>query len=140
MTMDFEGPSLTIHLHPIPGQLARLAFVPRRRERGVLSIRKEPGLMLYSHNVLIQGILHRLLPSWLSFVDGVVDSEDLPLEREPRDRANNRLMAQLGKESVKARVLRELEEAGENHPGEYAQFIEEFGPVLGRSIAGPVVR
>ena len=45
----------------------------------VITLRKEPGVMLYSHNVLIQEYSVDLLPQWLAFVDGVVDSEDLPL-------------------------------------------------------------
>ncbi len=135
MTMDFEDPLLTIHFaSDSPVNLRALLFVPRRRERGVLSIRKEPGLMLYSHNVLIQEYCTDLLPSWLSFVDGVVDSEDLPLNVSRETVQNNRLMAQLGK-SVKARVLRELKKLGENDPENYAQFIEEFGPVLKEGIA-----
>lgn len=135
MTMDFEEPLLTIHFSSdSPINLRALLFIPRRRERGVLSIRKEPGVMLYSHNVLIQEYCTDLLPSWLSFVDGVVDSEDLPLNVSRETVQNNRLMQQLGK-SVKARVLRELKRMGENDPEKYAQFIEQFGPVLKEGIA-----
>ena len=63
----------------------------------ILASRKEPGVMLYSHNVLIQEYCTDLLPTWLGFVDGVVDSEDLPLNVSRETVQNNRLMNQLGR-------------------------------------------
>jgi molecular chaperone HtpG len=111
-----------------------LLYVPRRRDRGVLASRKEPGVMLYSHNVLIQEYCKDLLPGWLAFVDGVVDSEDLPLNVSRETVQNSRLMQQLGK-SVKARVLRELKRLDESDPAKYAQFFEEYGLVLKEGLA-----
>lgn len=135
MTMDFEEPLLTIHFaSDSPVNLRALLYLPRRRDRGVLSLRKEPGVMLYSHNVLIQEYCTDLLPPWLSFVDGVVDSEDLPLNVSRETVQNNRLMQQLGK-SIKSRVVRELKKLGESEPEKYAQFIEEFGSVLKEGLA-----
>lgn len=135
MTMDFEEPLLTIHFSSdAPVHLRALLYVPRRRDRGVLSARKEAGLMLYSHNVLIQEYCTDLLPPWLSFVDGVVDSEDLPLNVSRETVQNNRMMQQLGK-SIKARVMRELKKMGESEPEKYVQFFEAFGPVLKEGVA-----
>lgn len=135
MAMDFEEPVLTIHFaSDAPVNLRALLFVPGRRDRGVMSARKEPGLMLYSHNVLIQEYCTDLLPSWLAFVDGVVDSEDLPLNVSRETVQNNRVMQQLGK-SIKTRVLRELKKLGENDPEKYNRFYEEYGPVLKEGIA-----
>lgn len=90
--------------------------------------------MLYSHNVLIQEYCPELLPSWLSFVDGIVDSEDLPLNVSRETVQNNRLMEQLGK-SIKARIVRELKKMAENDPQRYMQFFESFGPLLKEGIA-----
>jgi molecular chaperone HtpG len=135
MSMDFEEPLLTIHFaSDAPVHLRALLYVPRRRDRGVLASRKEPGVMLYSHNVLIQEYCKDLLPGWLAFVDGVVDSEDLPLNVSRETVQNSRLMQQLGK-SVKARVLRELKKLGESDPAKYAQFFEEYGLVLKEGLA-----
>jgi molecular chaperone HtpG len=111
-----------------------MLFVPRHRDRGVLSSRKEPGLMLYSHNVLIQEYSADLLPTWLSFVDGVVDSEDLPLNVSRETVQNNRLIQQLGK-TLRGRVLRELKKLGESDSNRYAQFYEAFGAVLKEGLA-----
>jgi molecular chaperone HtpG len=135
MAMDFEEPLLTIHFaSDAPVHLRALLYVPRRRDRGVLASRKEPGVMLYSHNVLIQEYCKDLLPGWLAFVDGVVDSEDLPLNVSRETVQNSRLMQQLGK-SVKARVLRELKRLDESDPAKYAQFFEEYGLVLKEGLA-----
>ncbi len=135
MAMDFEEPLLTIHFtSDAPVDLRALLFVPGGRDRGVLSARKEPGPMLYSHNVLIREYCADLLPTWLSFVDGVVDSEELPLNVSRETVQNNRVMQQLGK-SIKSRVLRELKKLGESDPEKYNRFYEEYGTVLKEGIA-----
>lgn len=135
MAMDFEEPLLTIHFaSDAPVHLRALLYVPRRRDRGVLASRKEPGVMLYSHNVLIQEYCKDLLPGWLAFIDGAVDSEDLPLNVSRETVQNSRLMQQLGK-SVKARVLRELKKLAESDLAKYAQFFEEYGLVLKEGLA-----
>jgi molecular chaperone HtpG len=135
MSMDFEEPWLTIHFSSdAPVHIRGLLYVPRQRDRGMLASRKEPGLMLYSHNVLIQEYCKDLLPPWLAFVDGVVDSEDLPLNVSRETVQNSRLMQQLGK-SVKSRVLRELKKTGETDAEKYNQFFEVYGQVLKEGLA-----
>lgn len=135
MTMDFEDPLASIHLSSdAPVHVRALLFVPARREPGVLQVRKEPGVMLYSHNVLIQEYCTDLLPEWLNFVDGVVDSEDLPLNVSRETVQNNRLMRHLGK-TLRKRVLRELESTAENEPEKYAKFWREFGRTFKEGLA-----
>ncbi|GAB4267091.1 MAG: molecular chaperone HtpG [Candidatus Promineifilaceae bacterium] len=135
MSMDFEDPLLTIHFSSdAPVNVRALLFVPAKRERGFLSARKEPGVMLYSHNVLIQEYCTDLLPQWLNFVDGVVDSEDLPLNVSRETVQNNRLMRQLAK-TIKGRVLRELKKLAEDSPEKYEQFWAEYGRIFKEAIA-----
>ena len=127
MTMDFEEPLTTIHFaSDAPVNVRALLFIPAKREPSILASRKEPGVMLYSHNVLIQEYCTDLLPKWLEFIDGVVDSEDLPLNVSRETVQNNRLMRQLGK-MIKGRVLRELKKLAESDPEKYAQFWAEYG-------------
>lgn len=135
MTMDFEEPLATIHFSSdAPVHVRAMLFVPRRRDRGMMSSRREPGVMLYSHNVLIQEYFTDLLPGWLAFVDGVVDSEDLPLNVSRETVQANRLVQQLGK-TVRNRILRELKKLAESEPEKYDQFIAEYGSVLKEGIA-----
>lgn len=135
MTLDFEDPAMKIHFSSdVPVNLRALLFVPATREQSVLARRKEPGLMLYSHNVLIQEYSTDLLPNWLSFIDGVVDSEDISLNVSRETVQSNRLMRQLGK-TVRGRVLRELKKLSENDVEAYDKLWDEFGRAFKEGIA-----
>ncbi|WP_420631866.1 molecular chaperone HtpG [Candidatus Leptofilum sp.] len=135
MTMDFEEPLLTVHFSSdAPVNVRALLFIPAKREPGILASRKDPGVMLYSHNVLIQEYCTDLLPKWLEFVDGVVDSEDLPLNVSRETVQNNRLMRQLGK-MIKGRILRELKKLAKDDPEKYALFWGEYGRYFKEGIA-----
>lgn len=135
MTMDFEEPVATVHFSSdMPVNVRALLFVPKKRELGILAARKEPGVMLYSHNVLIQEYCTDLLPNWLSFVDGVVDSEDISLNVSRETVQSNRIMAQLAK-TVKGRVLRELKKLAADDPEKYASFWGEFGRFFKEGVA-----
>jgi molecular chaperone HtpG len=135
MTMDFEEPLATIQLSSdAPLHVRSLLFVPAKREKTVLNLRKEPGLKLYSHNVLIQEYNDDLLPRWLGFIDGVVDSEDLPLNVSRETVQNTRIMRQLGK-VLRRRVLRELTEMSENEADKYGEFWEQYGRIFKEGIA-----
>ncbi len=135
MTMDFEKPVATVHFSSdAPVHVRTLLFVPAKREPGILAARKEPGVMLYSHNVLIQEYCTDLLPDWLKFVDGVVDSEDLPLNVSRETVQNNRMMRQLGK-MIKGRVIRELKKLAKDDVDKYAQFWKEFSRVFKEGMA-----
>jgi molecular chaperone HtpG len=135
MTMDFEEPLLTIHFaSDAPVEVRSLLYVPAKREPGILALRKEPGVMLYSHNVLIQDYNTDLLPTWLDFVDGVVDSEDLPLNVSRETVQSSRIMRQLER-TVRKRVLKELNQLAENDPEKYAAFWAEYGRDLKEGLA-----
>lgn len=135
MTLDFEEPLAKAHfISDAPVDVRALLFVPSRRDRGVLATRKEPGLKLYSHNVLIQEYCPDLLPKWLDFVDGVVDSEDLPLNVSRETVQNNRLMRQLSK-TIRRRVLRALTELADKESDKYKTFWEQYGRPLKEGLA-----
>ncbi len=135
MTMDFEPPLLTIHFSSdSPIHLRALLYIPSKREPGMMALRKEPGVMLYSHNVLIQEYCTDLLPDWLNFVDGVVDSEDLPLNVSRETVQQNRIMRHLGK-TIRKRILRELKKLAEKDPEKYKQFWDEYGRAFKEGVA-----
>ncbi|MFN2137288.1 MAG: molecular chaperone HtpG [Candidatus Promineifilaceae bacterium] len=135
MTMDFEEPLLDIHFSSdAPVHLRSLLYIPAKREPGVLSVRREPGPMLYSHNVLIQEHAADLLPEWLNFVDGVVDSEDIPLNVSRETVQSSRIMRQLGR-TLRKRILRELSTLAVEDPEKYERFWHEYGRVLKEGMA-----
>ena len=126
MTMDFEPPVKTIHFSSdAPLNLRSLLFIPAKREKTMFNKRQEPGVMLYSKNVLIQEYCNDLLPKWLQFVDGVVDSEDLPLNVSRESVQNTRIMRQLGK-TVRRRVLREIGKLAKDEE-KFPEFWDQFG-------------
>jgi molecular chaperone HtpG len=97
-TLDYEEPLLHIHMiTDVPVQLYALLYIPHNAERGVFSLRREDGLKLYSRNILIDEYNKDLLPEYLSFVQGVVDSEDLPLNVSRETIQSTGLMAKLRK-------------------------------------------
>lgn len=135
MTRDFQEPLAAIHIHAdAPVHVRALLYVPAVRDRGILAARTEPGLMLYSHNVLIQPYNTSLLPRWLSFVDGVVESEDLPLNVSRETVQSNRFMRQLGK-VLQRRVIRRLEEMAAGEPENYARFWQQHSRTLKEGLA-----
>ena len=85
---DFADPARTISVHA-EGALSydALLFVPSRAPFDLYSRDYQKGLALYSSNVLIMEKCEELLPDYYNFVRGVVDSQDLHAEHQPRDAA-----------------------------------------------------
>lgn len=86
----------------------------------------EPGVSLFSRRVLIQSKAEGLLPSWLRFVYGVVDSEDVPLSVS-REHLQDQKLIQRINAVVTKRVLKEFKDLLKNDPVAYDVFFEEFG-------------
>lgn len=135
MTLDFEEPLLSTHfVTDAPVQMYALLYIPAKGERGLFSLRKEDGLKLYSRNILIDEYNKDLLPEYLRFVQGVVDSEDLPLNVSRETVQSSGLMPRL-KKVLTSQVLKELESLSKNDPEKYASFWKEFGGYLKQGVA-----
>ncbi len=134
-TLDFEEPLTHIHIATdAPVQLYALLYIPGKAERGMFSSRKEDGLKLYTRNILIDEYNKDLLPEYLRFVQGVVDSEDLPLNVSRETVQSSGLMPKL-KKVLTNQVIRELENIAKNNAEKYNAFWQEFGPYLKQGIA-----
>ena len=134
-TLDFEDPLLHTHMvTDAPVQLYALLFIPAKAERGIFALRKEDGLKLYSRNILIDDYNKDLLPEHLRFVQGVVDSEDLPLNVSRETVQSSGLMPKL-KKVLTNQVMRELELLAKNNAEKYHTFWQEFGPYLKQGVA-----
>ena len=92
------------------------------------------GLKLYIRRVFIMDASEQLLPTYLRFVRGVVDSDDLPLNVSREILQENRLLAQIRSACVK-RVLDLLEKVAKDEPEKYRRFTDAFGNVLKEGIA-----
>lgn len=130
LTMDFAGASHHIHMRAdVPMQFYALLFLPGSGQQNMFSPRKEPGLKLYARKVLIEEYNRELLPEYLSFVQGVVDSEDLPLSVTRESIQATRVMASL-KKTITRRILSELKRMAKNDRDKYLTIYQEFGGYL----------
>jgi len=135
LTLDFEDPLLHTHvITDAPVQMYALLFIPGKSERGVFALRKEDGLKLYSRNILIDEYNKDLLPEHLRFVQGVVDSEDLPLNVSRETVQATGLMARL-KKVLTGQVMKELETLAKKDVEKYQTFWKEFGVYLKQGVA-----
>jgi molecular chaperone HtpG len=103
--------------------------VPRGRREDLLRLRTDHGLRLYSRKILIQEHNQDLLPEYLLFVEGVVDSEDLPLNISRETVQSSRTMRRIEK-VLTGRLLRALSELAEERPEDYHTFWHNFGLFL----------
>ena len=134
LTLDFEAPLHRIHMRAdVPLQFYALLYVPSNAERTVLSLRRQPGLKLYARKVLIQEYTTELLPEYLSWVQGVVDSEDLPLNVSRETVQATRVMANL-KKTITNKVLSELKRLAKNKPEIYRKVFDEFGRAIKQGV------
>ncbi len=135
LTLDPEPPLVHAHLSvDAPVQMYAILYIPSKAERGIFSLRREDGLKLYARKVLIQEYCKDLLPEYFRFVQGVVDSEDLPLNVSRETVQSNRIMAQL-KKLVTAKVIDTLKNLAAENPEKYVTFWENFGRYLKEGIA-----
>jgi molecular chaperone HtpG len=140
LTLDFEAPLLHIHfVADVPVDAHAVLFIPAKRERGMFSLRKDDGLKLYSRKILIQEYFKDLLPAYFRFIQGVVDSEDLPLNVSRESIQNNRAMAKL-KSTLTHKLISELEELGQKDAAKYAQFWKEFGVFVKEGVATDIAQ
>jgi molecular chaperone HtpG len=138
-TLDLEAPLAYDHVMlDSPAQVQAILYVPCHSQRGPFSLRKEDGLKLYSGKVLIQEYCKDLLPDYFRFVQGVVDSEDLPLNVSREALQSNRLMINL-KKIITSKVLDMLKRLAFTDPEGYTRFWLEYGRYIEGGVATEVV-
>ncbi len=112
-----------------PLAINALLFVPKENFETLGMGRMQPGVNLYCQKVLIDQHSENILPEWLRFLKGVVDSEDLPLNISRQALQDNALVVKLRKVLTK-RFLKFLDEEAKKDPEKYAQFWKTFGIFL----------
>src|SRR5215510_15127116 len=129
----FDEPALTLH-YKAEGRLsyAVLLFAPSSRPFDLFGPERKGHIKLYVRRVYITDNAE-LLPPYLRFVRGVIDSEDLPLNISREMLQNNPQLAQIRK-AVSGRLLTELGTLASNDPPRYAKLWEAFGVVLKEGI------
>jgi molecular chaperone HtpG len=126
----FDDPWMTLHWN-VEGTLEyrNLLYVPSARPFDLFDPSRKHGVRLYVKRVFITAEADGLVPPWLRFLRGVVDSEDLPLNVSRELLQDSPMIARMRK-AIAKRVLTELGKKADKKPDEYKTFWDNFGAVI----------
>src|ERR1019366_8460583 len=127
---DWEDPLFWFHTRAEGTQeYTTLFFVPAKAPMGIYQADYKPGVKLYVRRVFIMDDSKELLPVYLRFLRGIIDSEDLPLNVSREILQQNRLLNNIRSASVK-KVLSELKSIATDKPEDYRKFVDEYNRLL----------
>jgi molecular chaperone HtpG len=134
ITHDSEAARVWAH-NKVEGNIeyTSLLYLPKRAPFDLFEREQKGGIQLYVKRVFIMDKAAELLPPWLRFMRGLVDTADLPLNVSRELLQNNRTVEKIKSALVK-RSLDLLEDLAANKPEEYAEFWKTFGAVLKEGI------
>ncbi len=123
----YEDPLLHLHLSvDAPLQFSALLFVPKTNTEVLGFGERKVSLQLYVKRVLIDGENENLLPSYLRFVQGVVECEDLPLNVSRETLQENPLVAKI-RDTLTKKLLKQFADLAANDREKYGEFWQTFG-------------
>jgi len=129
-----DEPTYRLHFTAdAPLAINALLFVPKENFEVMGFGRVDPGVNLYCQRILIDQHSKNILPEWLRFLKGVVDSEDLPLNISRQALQDNSLVKKIRKVITK-RFLKYMDEEAAKDPETYLQFWQTFGIYLKEGI------
>ena len=134
LSYDMEPPLSTLH-HKVEGNLeyTSLLFIPKKAPFDLWNREKRKGIKLYVRRIFIMDEAEHLMPNYLRFVNGVIDSADLPLNVSREILQSDRDIQKIKARAVK-RVLDELKRIAKDEPETYQSFWSEFGQVIKEGI------
>ncbi len=127
---DFEEPLKWTH-NRVEGNnsYTSLLYIPKHAPYDLYERDRKHGIKLYVKRVFIMDDTEHLMPTYLRFIRGVIDSDDLPLNVSREILQHNRIIDKIRAASVK-KVLGLLESMAKNEPEQYAEFWKNFGQVM----------
>jgi molecular chaperone HtpG len=127
---DWEDPMFWFHTKAEGAmEYTTLFYVPSNAPMDLYQADYKPGVKLYVKRVFITDDAKELLPTYLRFLRGIIDSEDLPLNVSREILQQNRILSSIRTASVK-KVLSELKSIAGSNPEQYQKFIEQFNRPL----------
>lgn len=128
--VDMEDPDFSLNVH-VEGLYSyeALLFIPSHVPYDFYSESYEQGLSLYSHGIFIQDHYKDLVPNYLRFVKGLVDSDDFPLNVSREMLQKTPEMGRIAK-NIESKVLSELKKTKKNDKEKYEKFFKMFGEHL----------
>ncbi len=128
--MDMDKPWLTLHWRAEGAiEYSNLIFIPTMKPFDLYDPKREHGVKLYVKRVYITDGVEGLIPPFLRFLKGVVDSQDLPLNISREVLQNNPVVNKISS-AITKRILEELRKKAEKDPEEFAEFWDLFGAVI----------
>jgi molecular chaperone HtpG len=125
LSHDYDEPFHYVHTHAEGAlQYSTLFYFPKKAPFDLFRVDFKPGVKLYVKRVFITDSDKELLPSYLRFVRGVIDTEDLPLNVSREILQNNRIMVNIRSASIK-KILSELGKLSADKE-KYTEFYNEF--------------
>ena len=126
----YDEPLITIHFKAegVVNYTA-LLYLPKSQPQDLYHPDRKNKLKLYVNKVFISDKLDALIPAWLRFVPGVVDTEDLSLNISREILQNNAVINKISN-AITKRVLKEILELKKKKPDEFKDFWKNFGPVV----------
>lgn len=122
----FDEPRYRLHFSAdAPLMINSLLFVPNENPEKLGFGQTDPGVALYCNKVLIDGQPKGLLPDWLRFLKGVIDSEDLPLNISRETMQDSALIRKLNRLITK-RFIKLLDRESSSNNDEYTTFYDQF--------------
>ncbi|ODB41115.1 molecular chaperone HtpG [Pseudoalteromonas sp. BMB] len=127
---DWEEPLTWAH-NKVEGktEYTSLLYIPKKAPFDLYNRERQAGLKLYVQRVFIMDDAEQFMPSYLRFVKGLLDSNDLPLNVSREILQDNKITQAIRK-GCTSRVLKMLERMGKNKPEDYQAFWNEFGNVI----------
>ncbi len=107
-------------------QFSSICFVPESKTREVMQPELDYGLTLYSRNVMIMQRCKDIMPQWMRFVQGVVESEDIPLNVSRDTIQANRLILKI-KDLISKRLISDLKTLADKEPKKFLAIWKEYG-------------
>lgn len=136
---QFDDPASTIHYRAEGRQeYTVLAFLPSMKPFDLFNPDRKGRMKLYVRRVFISDDVD-LLPAWLRFVRGIVDSEDLPLNISRELLQDNPLLETI-KTGVTKRILSEIKKLADKKPEDFEKIWEAFGPVIKEGLYEDIAR
>ncbi len=131
----FDDPLYRLHLSSeAPLEIHSLIFVPKENPEKWGFGKADPGVSLYCKKILIDSKPDGLLPDWLRFLKGVVDSADLPLNISRETMQDSALAMKIG-QVITGRFIKFLEDESGKDPGRYEEFYRQFAIYIKEGVA-----
>ena len=126
----YDDPLKTIHFKAegVVNYTA-LLYLPKSQPQDLYHPDRKNKLKLYVNKVFISDKLESLIPAWLRFIPGVVDTEDLSLNISREILQNNAVINKISN-AITKRILKEISDLKKKNPEEFISFWKNFGPVI----------